>query len=75
MSTKPWPEPSSTSTDWSSPTIGPVDENGGSVIAPANKFWHNDAVASRRTNVKKAREILAAAGYTWDGDGKIHYPG
>ncbi len=50
-------------------------ENGGSVIAPANKFWHNAAVKSRRTNVKKAREVLAAAGYTWDGDGNILYPG
>ncbi|MCP4047033.1 MAG: twin-arginine translocation pathway signal protein [Gammaproteobacteria bacterium] len=50
-------------------------ENGGSVIAPANEFWHNSAVKSRPTNVKKAREMLAAAGYTWDSDGNILYPG
>ncbi len=50
-------------------------ENGGSVIAPANKFWHNSAVKSRPTNVNKARDVLAAAGYSWDGDGKILYPG
>ena len=34
-------------------------ENGGSVIAPANEFWHNSAVKSRPTNVKAAREVLA----------------
>ncbi|MCP5072901.1 MAG: twin-arginine translocation pathway signal protein [Rhodobacteraceae bacterium] len=50
-------------------------ENGGSVIAPANEFWHNSAVKSRPTNVKAAREILAAAGYTWDGSGTLLYPG
>ena len=50
-------------------------ENGGSVIAPANEFWHNPAVKSNQQNVKKARDILAAAGYTWDGDGKLLYPG
>ena len=50
-------------------------DNGGSVIAPANEFWHNSAVKARPTNVKAAREVLAAAGYTWDGDGKLLYPG
>ena len=50
-------------------------ENGGSVIAPANEFWHNSAVKSRPTNPKAARDVLAAAGYTWDGDGKLLYPG
>jgi len=49
--------------------------NGGSVIAPANEFWHNPAVAGRSHNVKKAKDVLAAAGYSWDGDGKLHYPG
>ncbi len=49
--------------------------NGGSVIAPANEFWHNSAVVSRPMNVKGARDVLAAAGYTWDSSGKLHYPG
>ncbi len=49
-------------------------ENGGSVIAPANEFWHNSAIKSRKTNVKQAREILKAAGYSWDGSGKLLYP-
>ena len=48
--------------------------NGGSVIAPANEFWHNPAVKANSQNVKKAREMLAAAGYSWDGDGKLLYP-
>ncbi|HED12784.1 MAG TPA: ABC transporter substrate-binding protein, partial [Gammaproteobacteria bacterium] len=49
-------------------------ENGGSVIAPANKFWHNPAVKANVTNVKKARGILQQAGYSWDGDGQLLYP-
>lgn len=48
--------------------------NGGSVIAPANKFWHNSSIKARPYNVKKAREILQEAGYSWDGSGKLHYP-
>ena len=49
--------------------------NGGSVIAPANEFWHNSAVVGRSQNVNKARDVLAQAGYSWDGDGKLLYPG
>jgi len=49
-------------------------ENGGSVIAPANKFWHNPAVKANATNVKKARGILQQAGYSWDGGGQLLYP-
>ncbi len=46
---------------------------GGSVIAPANKFWHNPAVKPFPTDVGKAKKILAEAGYTWQG-GKLHFP-
>jgi len=49
-------------------------ENGGSVIAPANEYWHNPAVKSNAQNVKKARDVLAAAGYSWDSDDKLLYP-
>ena len=49
-------------------------ENGGSVIAPANEFWHNSAVVSRKHNVKQARAILEQAGYSWDSSGKLLYP-
>ena len=48
--------------------------NGGSVIAPANKFWHNPAVVGNSQNIKQARDILAEAGYSWDEDGKLRYP-
>ncbi|MDP6652588.1 MAG: ABC transporter substrate-binding protein [Gammaproteobacteria bacterium] len=49
-------------------------ENGGSVIAPANEFWHNSAVVSRTHNVKQARAVLEQAGYSWDSSGKLLYP-
>jgi peptide/nickel transport system substrate-binding protein len=48
---------------------------GGSVIAPANKFWHNPAVKSYPNDIGIAKNILAKAGYTWDKKGKLHYPG
>ncbi len=50
-------------------------ENAGSVIAPANKFWHNPAVKPIVEDVKKAREVLAKAGYSWDNSGRLLYPG
>jgi len=46
---------------------------GGSVIAPANKFWHNPAVTTFPEDINKAKKILAEAGYTWK-NGKLHYP-
>ena len=48
--------------------------NGGSTIAPANEFWHNSSIKSRQHNIKKAREILQQAGYSWDGSDKLLYP-
>lgn len=47
---------------------------GGSVIGPANKFWHNPAVKTPSQDLNKARKILADAGFTWK-SGKLHYPG
>jgi peptide/nickel transport system substrate-binding protein len=47
---------------------------GGSVIAPANKFWHNPNIKANPEDFNKAKEILKAAGYTWDKKGKLHYP-
>ena len=49
-------------------------DRGGSVIAPANKFWHNPAVKPAPTDVNKAKKLLADAGYTWDKQNKLHYP-
>jgi peptide/nickel transport system substrate-binding protein len=47
---------------------------GGSVIAPANQFWHNPAVKPYPTDANKAKKILGEAGYTWDKQGKLCYP-
>ena len=49
-------------------------EPGGSVIAPANKFWHNPAVKPSAEDFNKAKQILEDAGYWWDKRGKLHYP-
>ncbi len=49
-------------------------DKGSSVIAPANNFWHNPAVKPFPEDPKKAREILAGAGYSWDGKGRLLYP-
>jgi len=49
-------------------------EPGGSVIAPANKFWHNPAVKAHPEDINKAKQILKDAGYWWDKKGKLHYP-
>ena len=49
-------------------------EKGGSVIAPANEFWHNSKLPARTSSIKKAREVLSAGGYSWDGNGKLLYP-
>lgn len=49
-------------------------EPGGSVIAPANKFWHNPAVKAYTEDIAKAKQILTEAGYWWDKKGKLHYP-
>ncbi|SMC22529.1 peptide/nickel transport system substrate-binding protein [Desulfacinum hydrothermale DSM 13146] len=49
-------------------------EPGGSVISPVNKFWHNPEVKPFPNDIQKAKEILKAAGYTWDAQGRLHYP-
>lgn len=47
---------------------------GGSVIGPANTFWHNPAVKPVPEDPKKARRILTEAGYSWDSKGRLLYP-
>lgn len=47
---------------------------GASVISPSNAFWHNSSIKPPPEDVGKARELLAAAGYTWDDHGRICYP-
>lgn len=48
-------------------------EPGGSVIAPANKFWHNPEAKPYPEDITKAKKILSDAGYFWK-KGKLHYP-
>ncbi len=47
---------------------------GGSIISPANAFWHNPAVKAPSEDVKAARDMLAKAGYSWNSQGKLLYP-
>ena len=47
---------------------------GGSVISPINSFWHNPAVKVAVEDVKKARDGLAKAAYTWDAQGRLLAP-
>jgi peptide/nickel transport system substrate-binding protein len=46
-----------------------------SVVSKALDFWHAPDLADYATSdVEGARSVLTAAGYTWDGDGKLQYP-
>lgn len=47
---------------------------GASVISPVNEFWHNAAVKVPAEDTKKARDLLAQAGYSWNPQGKLLYP-
>jgi peptide/nickel transport system substrate-binding protein len=49
-------------------------EPGGSVIAPALSFWHNDDIPPWPHDPEEARRLLLEAGYTWDSEGRLHYP-
>ena len=49
-------------------------EPGGSVISPANKFWHNPKVKASTEDINIAKTMLKEAGYWWDKKGKLHYP-
>ena len=43
-------------------------------INPLNKFWSDPSISAIEFDLKKARTILEAAGYTWDQAGKLQYP-
>ena len=44
------------------------------VVAPTNVFWHNPDTEKLGSNPELARQILTEAGYTWDDQGRLHYP-
>jgi len=45
-----------------------------SPITPVNAFWHNSDLPTPEYDLEKARQILEDAGFTWDDDGRLHYP-
>jgi peptide/nickel transport system substrate-binding protein len=47
---------------------------GSSVISSANAFWNNPGIKVPPEDVKKARDMLAKAGYRWNAQGKLLYP-
>ena len=44
-------------------------------ITPLNKFWHNPDLPRPEYNIEKAREVLKKAGYTWNSEGQLCFPG
>jgi peptide/nickel transport system substrate-binding protein len=51
--------------------------NGGrsaSPIVPVNEFWHNPDLPLPELDLDKARSMLEEAGFTWDDNGRMHFP-
>jgi len=46
----------------------------GSILAPSLEFWHNDDLPPWPYDPEKAKQLLLEAGYTWDSEGRLHYP-
>src|SRR6056297_2266 len=46
----------------------------GKIISFSNEYWHNPNLPEYETSIDKAKEVLKEAGYTWDENGKLHYP-
>lgn len=46
-----------------------------SYVSVAIDFWHNPELPQYSYDVEGARALLSEAGFTWDADGKLHYPG
>ncbi len=42
-----------------------------SQVSAANKLWANTAITPPQRSVEKSRELLKAAGFTWDGSGTL----
>ena len=43
-------------------------------ITPVNSYWHNADLPKPKFDPEKARQILEEAGFTWDGEGRLHFP-
>jgi peptide/nickel transport system substrate-binding protein len=46
-----------------------------SYVAAPIEFWHNPDLPQYKFGIDLARQVLEDAGYTWDDEGKLHYPG
>lgn len=46
----------------------------GSSIVPVNAYWHNPALKPPVFDLDLARQMLTDAGFTWDDDGRLHFP-
>lgn len=44
------------------------------VVAIDNTFWHNPDTEKLGNDLEGARAMLEEAGFTWDAQGKLHYP-
>lgn len=59
-------------------------DKGAGTVSPANTFWHNPNILQEngelgtaywpQLDLDRARQILTDAGYTWDDEGRLHYP-
>ena len=47
---------------------------GGSTWIDPESPWHNPDLPQYAEDVDKARQVLAEAGYSWDEEGRLHYP-
>jgi len=45
-----------------------------SSITPVNAYWHNASLPEPKLDLDKAKAMLKDAGFTWDGDGRLHFP-
>lgn len=45
-----------------------------SSIVPANTFWTNSSLRIPEYDLDKAKAILKNAGFTWDKNGRLHFP-
>ena len=43
-------------------------------ITPVNAFWHNSDLPKPKFDPDRARKILEEAGFTWDAEGRLHFP-
>ena len=43
-------------------------------ITPVNAYWHNPNLPKPKYDLEKARQILEEAGFTWDDEGRLHFP-